>query len=62
MLNNSMYWSVLLALYVCALNTCSSYRGQKRASEPLELELQITESSCLCWGLNWVLSKGCKSS
>lgn len=27
-------------LYVCALHVCSTCRGQKRASDPLEMELQ----------------------
>lgn len=39
-----MYMSVWTAMYVCAPYTYGEYRGQKRASDHLELELQTTVS------------------
>jgi hypothetical protein len=31
-------------MYVCALHACSANGGQKRASDPLELELKMAVS------------------
>ena len=38
-------WFICLCIYVHA---CGTYRGQKRISDPLELELQVV-MSCLIW-------------
>lgn len=39
-----MYMSVWTAMYVCAPYTYGEYRGQKRTSDHLELELQTIVS------------------
>lgn len=36
----------------CAPHACGAIRGQKRALDPLELELDRCELPCLCWELN----------
>lgn len=37
---------------VCATHVCSACGGQKRALDPLELELGGCKLSCVCWQLN----------
>jgi hypothetical protein len=39
-----------ICLHVCAACVCSTYRGQKRALDPLELELQMVVSHHVCAG------------
>jgi hypothetical protein len=34
-------YKVFACMYVCATYTCSTHRGQKKASNPLELELIV---------------------
>lgn len=38
---------VFACMYVCVLHVCSAHIGQKRASEPLLLELQMVVSHCM---------------
>lgn len=46
----------VIAFRVCALHACNAQRGQKRASEPLELELQMFLSD------HWKLGAEVRSS
>jgi hypothetical protein len=50
-LQNCLFFFFFFNLYVP--ENMSVYRGQKRAPEPLELELQaVSEPPCGCWELN----------
>lgn len=39
------------------MNVSSVYRGQKRALDPQELELQVAVNCHVCWEATWVLCK-----
>lgn len=38
-------------IYVCAPHVYYTHRGQRRASDPLEMELQVVMNPCGAWGL-----------
>lgn len=51
-----VYVCVCTWVYICTLSACSTFEGQKRVSDPLDLELQLFERSLL-----WVPGTECRS-
>jgi hypothetical protein len=54
-----MHMHILFAVFLCSLYTCSAQRSQKRALDPLELELGMVVSPCVgpgnqIWALFWL--------
>ena len=47
---------------VCALHVCSAHGGQKRATDPLELELQMVEPPYVGAGNQTPVSAGATSA
>ena len=51
------------SMYVCTLHVCSASGGQKRTSDPLELELQMFVSCHVGAGNEiWFICKGSQCS
>jgi hypothetical protein len=46
------FWGFYFLGYVYGCCTCSDDRSQKRALDPLVLELKIVNLHCGCWELN----------
>ena len=45
-------WLCCLHVYLCTVYMPGAFRGQKRASDPLELELTVVVSHYGCWESN----------